>query len=308
MKWQQVRTFIAVYQHRSFTAAAHAVHATQSGLSMRIRELEETLGVTLFERSARGVAPTVAGERFYRHALKLMQDLDEARQDLEALKGLVAGSVSVGLMPTFARAALSPALREFSHAFPLVNVRVIEAYSAVLTERVAREELDFAIVPPPGPDARLAVRHLARDRELLVTASKGSRRPHLSPVALGDLGPLRLILPARGNARRTSIDDYLKTVGATVDRILEMDAMMATLELVATSDWVSILPGTLCHPDIPGGPRRVHPIARPSLHVDYVLVTPAAASVPAAALEFAEMLVRQVRAIGQDWERRLKGA
>jgi DNA-binding transcriptional LysR family regulator len=183
-------------------------------------------------------------------------------------------------------------------------LQIVEAYSAVLTASVAREELDFAIVPPVTADARLHSRHVSRDRELFVTASRGPRR-HLEPVSLAAAGPLHLILPTRGNARRTRLDDYLKSVGADVAAVLEMDAMMGTLELIASSDWVSILPATLCHPDIEKGPRRLHPIVDPPLSVDYVLVTPSVRTVSAAAAAFAEVLSRQIRLIGADWERRL---
>ncbi len=302
MKLQQISTFVVVYQERSFTAAAERIHATQSGLSMQIKELEDSLGLQLFERSTRGVEPTAAGERFYAHALRLLRELDEARVEMRAMKGQQTGTVTAGLMPTFSRAALSPAVAEYTASFPYVNLQIVEAYSAVLTDRVAREELDLAIVPPVAADARLRSSHVSRDHELFVTSARSPRR-HLEPVSMADVGPLRLILPTRGNARRARLDDYLKGVGVTVEAVLEMDAMMGTLELIATSDWVSILPATLCYPDIAAGPRHIHPIVDPPLSVDYVLVTPSARTVTPAAAAFAAALSRHIRLIGAEWER-----
>ncbi len=304
MKLQQVSTFVVVYQERSFTAAAERIHATQSGLSMQVKELEDTLGLQLFERSTRGVEPTAAGEKFYAHALRLLRDVDEARLEMRAMKGEETGSVTAGLMPTFSRAALSPAVDEFTRAHPFARLRVVEAYSAVLTDSVAREELDFAIVPPVASDPRLRSAHVARDRELFVTSTRSARR-HLEPVSMAAAGPLRLILPTRGNARRARLDDYLKAVGANVEAVLEMDAMMGTLELIANSDWVSILPATLCYPDLDGVARRIHPVVDPPLHVDYVLITPASRTVGSAASAFAESLGRQIRRIGEAWSARL---
>jgi LysR family nitrogen assimilation transcriptional regulator len=302
VKLQQISTFVVVYQERSFTAAAERIHATQSGLSMQIKELEDSLGLQLFERSTRGVEPTAAGERFYAHALRLLRELDEARVEMRAMKGQQTGTVTAGLMPTFSRAALSPAVAEYTASFPYVNLQIVEAYSAVLTDRVAREELDLAIVPPVAADARLRSSHVSRDHELFVTSARSPRR-HLEPVSMADVGPLRLILPTRGNARRARLDDYLKGVGVTVEAVLEMDAMMGTLELIATSDWVSILPATLCYPDIAAGPRHIHPIVDPPLSVDYVLVTPSARTVTPAAAAFAAALSRHIRLIGAEWER-----
>lgn len=304
MKLQQVSTFVVVYQERSFTAAAERIHATQSGLSMQVKELEDSLGLQLFERSTRGVEPTAAGEKFYAHALRLLRDIDDARLEMRAMKGEETGSVTAGLMPTFSRAALSPAVDEFTRAHPFARLRVVEAYSAVLTESVAREELDFAIVPPVASDPRLRSEHVARDRELFVTSTRSARR-HLEPVSMAAAGPLRLILPTRGNARRARLDDYLKAVGANVEAVLEMDAMMGTLELIANSDWVSILPATLCFPDLDGVARRIHPVVDPPLYVDYVLITPASRTVGSAASAFAESLGRQIRRIGEAWSARL---
>jgi LysR family transcriptional regulator, nitrogen assimilation regulatory protein len=194
---------------------------------------------------------------------------------------------------------------EYTATYPYVNLKVVEAYSAVLTDGVRREELDLAIVPPVAADPRLRSSFVSRDREMFVTSAR-SRRPHLATVSMADVGPLRLILPSRGNARRARLDDYLKGIGAAVEAVLEMDAMMGTLELIATSDWVSILPATLCFPDIARGPRRVHPLVDPPLTVDYVLITPAARAVSPAAAAFAAVLSRHIRLIGIAWDQRLR--
>ena len=103
MKLQHLRTFVVVYQERSFTSAASRVYATQSGLSMQIKELEEHLGVQLFERSTRGVLPTAAGSRYYERALRILRELDDARREIRVLKGELLGSVAIGVMPTISR-------------------------------------------------------------------------------------------------------------------------------------------------------------------------------------------------------------
>lgn len=304
MKLQHVRTFVYVYQDRSFTAAANRAHATQSAVSMQIKELEESLGLKLFERSPAGVMPTPAGDRFYARALRLLREVEETRREMQAMQGQITGAITVGVMPTFAAAALAPAVSEFMRVWPYVNLKIVEAYSASLTEMVWRREVDFAIVPPPAADVRLTSRHVARDRELVVTSTKTKRR-HLSPVCIAELGALKLIVPSRNNARHTRVMEYLASVGATVEAVIEMDAMMGTLDLIAHSDWVSILPATLCHPDLDGRRRKLHPLVRPSLSVDYVLISPPDSSLSAPAQGFADILIREIDRITRDWSRRL---
>ena len=304
MKLQHLKTFVVVYQERSFTAAAARIYATQSGLSMQIKELEDDLGVKLFDRSTRGVIPTVAGVRYYDHAVSALRALEDARRDMRDLQGELMGVAVVGLMPTFTRAVLAPAMNEFAGSHPHVSVKIIEAYSAVLTEGVAREELDIAMVPPSGADRRLCTKYVSRDRELFVTRAQGDRK-HLSSVALREAGPLRLIVPSSGNARRARVDEHLHSNGAEVAAILEMDAMMGTLELVANSDWTAILPATLCYPDMQGLVRHMHPIVDPPLFVDYVQITPATRTTSPAVAAFAKVLTKHVLRIARDWDEKL---
>ena len=301
MKFQQILTFVAVYQERSFTAAAERIHATQSGLSMQIKELEERIGVRLFDRSPKGVEPTAAGQRLYEHALKVLRDVESLREEMHAIRGEVTGSVSAGLMPTFTRAALAPAIAEFAAESPHVDISIVEAYSAVLTDMVRREQVDFAIVPPTADADGLLSQHVARDRELLVTSVNTPRR-HLDSVALADAGPLKLIVPGASNARREKVDRYLACVGAKVESMIEMDAMMATLSLIEHSDWCAILPATLCHPDLDGSRRKLHPLVKPELSVDYTLITPATGLVSSPARDFADRVTEQIKTICRDWD------
>ena len=307
MKFQQILTFVAVYQERSFTAAAERIHATQSGLSMQVKELEERIGVRLFDRSPKGVEPTAAGQRLYEHALKVLHDVESLREEMRLIRGEVTGSVSAGLMPTFTRAALAPAVTRFAADSPHVEIKIVEAYSAVLTEMVRREQLDFAIVPPTADADGLRSQHVARDRELLVTGPN-TDRAHLEPVSLADAGSLKLIVPGIGNARREKLDRYLASVGAEVESMIEMDAMMATLSLIEHSDWCAILPATLCHPDLDGQRRKLHPLISPELNVNYTLITPATGVVSSPAEEFADGVVEQIRAICENWNAEPNGS
>jgi LysR family nitrogen assimilation transcriptional regulator len=300
MKLQQILTFVTVYQEKSFTAAAERIHATQSGLSMQIKELEDRIGVKLFDRSPKGVEPTVAGRKLYGTALDLVRQVEALREEMRTIKGEVSGSVSIGLMPTFTRSTLAPVIADFAAACPYVELKVFEAYSAVLTEMVCREQLDFAIVPPTAAMDGIFQEYIGRDREVLVTSVRTSHR-HLEPVSLKNAGPLKLILPSAGNARRQKLDRHLATVGATVGSTIEMDAMMATLSLIEHSDWCSILPATLCHPDLDGTRRKLHPLESPELTVDYVLITSAATVLSSAARQFADGLVKQIRETCSHW-------
>ncbi|MGI9425987.1 MAG: LysR family transcriptional regulator [Hyphomicrobiaceae bacterium] len=271
MKLNQFRFFAAVYEEGSITLAAQREHATQSGISMQIKDLESRLGVQLFNRTSAGVKPTVPGDRLYARVTRILQEFSEIRHEFDSMLEDGTVELHVGLMPTFTRAILAPALVEFSQLRPHTRVKVTEAYSGYLTEEVTHQRLDLAIVPGTAAFPGLSTRYLGTDSEFLLTTAATKRR-QFAPVNLRDELDLQIVVPGETNARRTKIDTYLATHGILPGRVMELDAMMGTLDIVARSDWVTILPGVLCAPDRDGLVRKIHPIAGPPLTVDYVLI------------------------------------
>ncbi|MEX3009702.1 LysR family transcriptional regulator [Hoeflea sp. TYP-13] len=291
---RQLRFLVAIHEERSFTAAARRVNATQSGLSMQIKELEERLGLRLFDRSSTGVTPTTAGDRLYERATRILREVSAIDNDVQTLSGQVAGRVQVGMMPTFARSVLAPVLERFARHYPHVEIKVTEAYSAVLCEEVTNGNMDMAIVPSGKMVPGIKAEHLATDVEVFVT-SANTKRKHLEPVDLSKCKPLKLALPGPSNARREKIDTYLETYQVPIESIMELDTMMATLDLVSRSEWTTILPGCLCLPDIDQPRRKLHPIINPPLVVDYVFIEPASQAKTQAAELFSEEIIKEIR-------------
>ena len=230
---RRIRSFIAVCEEASFTAAAARERATQSGISQHIKKLEAELGVPLFERDRGNVRLTAAGRLYYGQCVDVLRRLDAAQQRVAANR--VLGSIRIGLMPTFTRSVLSPALAQFLEQSPESEIHIVEAYSGVLTDMVVKGELDFAVVPSFEGAPGISHQLLARDRETLVSARQGKIR-NIRPIRLRDRGPLKIIVPGPQNPRRRNIETYFTSNGVTVSQRLELDAMMGTLQFIAASD------------------------------------------------------------------------
>jgi LysR family transcriptional regulator, nitrogen assimilation regulatory protein len=299
---RQVRAVIAVCEEGSFTRAAEREAATQSGISQHIAALERTLGVKLFERSSAGVRPTPAGMRYYRRCIEAVGTLQAGSEEMRALAGRVTGNLRIGLMPTFTRAALAPALKNYVEEFPDVKLKVVEGYSNVLTDRVLAEDLDFAIVPTFEGRVGLRSRLLARDREMLVSGPARGLRP-MQPVRLREIVPLKIVAPGAPNIRRRNLDTYFQTNGVPVDDLIEMDAMIGTLEFVAATDWVAVLPGLICVNDVERRDLVVSPIIDPPLYAEFVVIEPARHTLSVQAQLFLERLQREVARIQQTLSR-----
>src|SRR5918997_5444755 len=297
---RDIRLFIAAYEERSFTAAAARENATQSGVSQHIRKLEETFGVHLFSREKGRVVPTPAGDSYYRRCLDVLRAHEAADRSVRGYASGLEGDIVIGLMPTMTRSVLAPVLARFIEAHPNIVVRIVEGYSAVLTQQAQAGELDFAIVPAfsggAGPKSRLFL----RTPELLVS-SAGSPLPHLKPVRLSQLGPLKLVVPGKVNTRRRLLETYFASNGVAVERLLELDAMLGTLDFVARTDWVTVLPGIMMADEGESRLFTAHPILDHTFSLDLVLIEPSRRPMSAGAKAFLDMLESEALRLNRRW-------
>ena len=208
------------------------------------------------------------------------------------------------MIPALTRSILIPALDQFNAEFPEVELSLLEEYSHSLMRRVLDGELDFAMVPstelPPG----LTGRFIGHDREILVSSAMNAiEHKHLHEVPLSALSGNRLIVPSRLNVRRKSIDTLLNTHNIQIAETLEMDGMLATLEMVAATDWVAMLPSAICYPDKDGTIRHLNPIKEPPIGLDYILVEKAESAPPRAAQLLAKCLTQHLSNVLSEWRK-----
>ncbi|MGQ7847070.1 LysR family transcriptional regulator [Granulosicoccus sp. 3-233] len=293
IKIQQLKFFVAVYEEGSFSAAAVRVNATQSGLSMHVRELEKRYDVKFFHRSSTGVEPTETGRHFYKSAISVLSATEAAQDKLRELSGALSDHINVGLMPAFARAVLGPTLLRFTQEHEHVRVSVREAYSGQLSNDVAEGKLDFAVVPFYNSDLELNATTMGLDQECLVCSAETGLTLG-SEAVLSELPPLRMVLPSKVNARRPRLEHYFSVNGIKLAETMELDTMLGTLDLVANSDWVSILPAVLSPSDKDGRKRLFTPLASPPLAVEYMRITHKAHPLSRAAQAFADVLQQEL--------------
>ena len=270
---QSFRLFVAAYETRSFTQAAKRENATQSGVSQHVRNLEERHGVQLFQRERGRILPTPAADSFYRHCLAALRSVDDALGAVGAFASGVTGDVVVGVMPTVSAGALAPALLSFRARHPNARVHVIEAYSDALTRMVIADEVDFAVLPAMPALDGVRIRPFFVTGEALVSR-RGDAADEAAPIKMADLQSLRLVMPEAGNTRAETIRAYLAVHSVEISEALELNSMMATLDLIARSDWKAILPMLMMaaysrHPDL------VATLLDPRLPLELVIVEPA---------------------------------
>ena len=248
-------------------------NATQSGVSQHIRNLEDRYAVSLFRREKGKVFPTPAADRFYRLCLEALRSTDAALGVLGQFSRGLSGETSVGIMPTLSAAALAPTLLELREGHPNIQVHLVEAYSSALVERVLGGEIDCAVVPAMPSTPGLRITPFFECEEMFVTR----RRP-------GDGGAeqarpdaswkLKIVLPETANVRANLIRSYLARNDVELEDCMEMNSMMATLDLIGQSDWCAILPALMMATRIHDNTFSVRSLA-PGLMLQLVVIEPA---------------------------------
>jgi LysR family transcriptional regulator, nitrogen assimilation regulatory protein len=189
--------------------------------------------------------------------------------------------------------------------YPDVKLQIVEGYSAVLTDMVLAEELDFAVVPTFEGRVGLKSRLLARDREMLISG-RARGLTALSPVRLADCVPLKIVVPGTHNIRRRNLETYFQTNGIPIEDRIEMDAMIGTLEFVARSEWVAVLPSIICINDVGRGDLVVNPIVDPPLFAEFVVIAPARRPLGGEARRFLDRIEGEIAKIRASWKEKFR--
>ena len=144
---RQLRAFVAVADSGSFTDAAASLFVTQSALSGLIKEIEQSLGVQLVNRSTRKVSLSEAGREFYPQVARLLQDLDGALETITDLKALKRGLVRVAAPQLMSASVLPEVIAGFKQQYPDIEIRLSDCMVEHVLPKVHSGEVDFGIGP-----------------------------------------------------------------------------------------------------------------------------------------------------------------
>ena len=147
MKLTHLRDVLAVAESGSIRAAGRQLGSTQPAITRSIREIEHELGVSLFERHAKGVRLTDMGRAFVRRAAAVQQEVRRAREEIEQLKGGVTGEVSVALSTATIMSIMPRAMREFRRHYPDAIVKVHESFFQPIEKELLNGRIDLYVGP-----------------------------------------------------------------------------------------------------------------------------------------------------------------
>lgn len=303
MDIKQLEYIKLIYEEKSISKAASKAGVVQPAISAQLRKLEAAIGLSLFVRTSQGVIATAAGEEVYQLAISVKKSIGQTEERLADLmeKELVTGSITVGLPPSVARGIFSDVFPKFSRLYPQVRVKLMEAYSGILTEWVKSGRVDLAIGAVPVKSSILKQRRLHTDQVVLISGEPIAGR-QFTPCHLDKLPNLKLTLPSPGNSFGQTVRDLIATGEIVVANTVEIDGTSGALTLARSTDWACLCPFVAVHRDVRKHEMYIYPIKSPQLTWDLHLLFDERRPLSALASEFVRIVEEELRRIRAAWE------
>ncbi|ROM39333.1 transcriptional regulator CynR [Pseudomonas poae] len=258
---RHIQYFLAVAQHEGFTKAAAALHVSQPALSQQVRQLEESLGTQLFDRSGRKTRLTDAGEVYLRHALRAAQELQEGQRAIHDVGDLSRGTLRIAVTPTFTTYLVGPLLEAFHRRYPNITLSLHEVAQEAMESLLLADELDVGIAFDEVHAQDIEACPLLVETLALVV---GDQHPLAGERAIGleALNAESLILLSKAFATREQIDRYFNQHGIRPRVVMEANVIGALIEGVRRTTLSTLLPAAIAraHPGLVAielGPQRL---------------------------------------------------
>ena len=241
---RHIKYFLAVAEHRSFTRAAASLYVSQPALSQQIKQLEESLEMTLFDRSGRQVKLTHAGEVYAGYAHKALQDLEEGRRALHDVQNLSRGALRIAITPTFTTYLIGPLIKVFHNLYPNINLSIQEMSQEQMEKQLLDDEFDVGIAFAEVHSAEIETQTLLVETLALVVNKDHPLARHQT-IDLQTLSEQSLVLLSHEFVTRGQIEHYCRQHSIKPQVLMEANSLSAVLEIIHHTQLTTLLPSNI---------------------------------------------------------------
>lgn len=232
---ESLHIFKAVVDYGGISRAAAQLNRVQSNITTRIKNLEERLGVQLFQRRAGKLVLSAEGTVLLAYAEQLLRLSSEAENALRS--GMPRGTLRIGTMESTAAARLPPLLAQYHDSYPDVQIELAAGTSGALIERVHRFEVEAAFVAEPFHAADLDMIDAFIEELVLITPRHAPRIESAQ-----DVQKRTLIAFSSGCSYRRILEEWLGMSATMPARVLELASYHAIVACVAAGSGIAIVP------------------------------------------------------------------
>jgi LysR family transcriptional regulator, carnitine catabolism transcriptional activator len=294
---RHIEAFLAVARLGHFTRAAAALHVSQPALTVQIKQLEQALGIRLFDRNNRRVSLTQAGRDLVAPLERISLDVASIVRHARDLSAHRHGVITIAALPSVAASLLPRTIRALSDTHQGIVVRVRDAVASRVLDLVKSGDVDLGIGSLIRPDPEIAHQRLFTDR-LCAFAPAGHPLSRRRQVRLRDLGAWPLILTGQDTSVRQIIERTLAAERLPIQVAQEATYMTTAIGMVQAGLGIAILPESALTPTMTPAPTpRLHAIAikDPVLTRDIGILTRTGRSLSPAAQRLVEVLGTMVK-------------
>lgn len=257
---KQLRYFEALARNGHFGRAAQACSISQPALSMQIRELEEMLGSSLIERSARQIRLTSFGETFLPRVQDILRSVDELGDFARVSQGKVLGRMRIGIIPTVAPYLLPAIISRLDAYFPELDIYIRETQTQRLIQELEGGRIDVAIVALPISEPALCEVKLFDEEFVLVRHSEDEGKP----VPNGDsLAHMKLLLLEEGHCFRDQALSFCNISSARPRDGLDGSSLSTLVQMVGAGMGVTLIPEMAVRVEAQSAPVSIARFDRP---------------------------------------------
>ena len=228
--FRQLTVLEAVARNLSFTKAAEELHLTQPAVSMQIKQIEESIGLPLFEQIGKKVFLTEAGNEMYTYCRSIQQQLEEAEHVIENLKGVKEGKLTIAVAST-ANYFAPKILAAFNKEYDTVKINLDVTNRHGLLEHLQNNDTDVVIMGRPPAEMELEAEQFM-ENPLVLIAAPDHPIVNKSHVSIQDLQKETFIIREEGSGTRTAIEKFFREKGAPLATTINMSSNEAIKQAV----------------------------------------------------------------------------
>lgn len=222
MEIRDLEIFLAVAKRLNFTRAGEDIHLSQPSVSVRIHQLEERLGVKLFEQLGKKISLTDAGQTLEPYARRAVAAIDDARRAIEEVKGLERGDIRIGASTTPGMYIVPHIIAQFKRQYPSIELHFSIKDTIQIEEDVLSNEIDFGFVGGHLVNADIEAVDWCSD-ELLLIVPPNSLLTEKREIALKDLAKEKFIFREKGSATQAILGKCLQRAKLNVNAVIELN-------------------------------------------------------------------------------------
>ena len=241
MQLKQLQYFLDLAETEHLTQSANNLFVTQSTISHGIRQLENELGVQLFERIGRGLVISQAGTQFKSYASRALQEISSGKMELSQLSNLQTGVLTIGVIPTFLNSLIPSVAAMFSEKYPGIQLSIRDLRADLIEMQLVSGELDLGIAFHPTKRNDIQTEHLF-DEKLVLLVSKKHVLGKTKSINMMDLENTALCVLPKSFSTRRLINDSFKKIKTPMKIAVEIESVSALIESCSAGNLATIVP------------------------------------------------------------------